>query len=376
MNKTNKQNINESKNEDAEEILSKKGLYPGRILYYFRKLTVWAIFFIFMFLLRDLLGLIFMTFILGFMMYRINEIICGKINISRKIIITGLYLILVSLVTGMFIFIIPKVFNEAKEFNSNIPDLEIKIRTSIENIKTNNPELNQVFNLIASKEQISFYTTKFRNEIISFITQFLKTLYNVIITIILSIIFSFLILIDLTQVIHELKRIQSTKLKIMYNNLAHPIVRFCHILGLAFEAQTIIAIMNTLLTITGMLILGIEKTAFLGLIVFLCSFIPVLGVFISSLPIVIVAFNSAGIYKTIMVIILIFIIHMIEAYILNPRIYAQHMKINPVFVLIILFLGHHLFGIWGMLLGVPVIYFFMTYITELKSMIKREADQI
>lgn len=375
MNNMSKNTVSSNKGNDKEEGLEippKMNYRQAEIFYYFRKAAIWAVFFVFLFLLRDLFGLVFMTFILGFIMFRITEYIGRKVKISRKKILTGLYVILISLVTGMMFFITPKVINEAKEFNSNIPEMEAKVRLAIENIKTNNPGLNQVFNLITTKEQLYEYTSKLRNDIINKIKTFLTMTFHVIVTIILSIVFSFIILLDFTQVVHDLKKFQSTKLRSLYNDIAHPIVRFFQIVGLAFEAQTVIAFVNTGLTVLGMFILGIQKTAFLGIIVFLCSFIPVLGVFISSLPIVLVAFNTGGFHTTFLVVIMILVIHAIEAYVLNPRIYAQHMKINPVFVLIILFLGHHLFGIWGMLLGVPVIYFFMTYISGLKSKLELE----
>jgi hypothetical protein len=56
---------------------------------------------------------------------------------------------------------------------------------------------------------------------------------------------------------------------------------------------------------------------------------------------------------------MVIVVHAIEAYLLNPMIYGKHLKINPVIVLIILFIGHHAFGVWGMLLGVPVAHYFL-----------------
>jgi len=61
------------------------------------------------------------------------------------------------------------------------------------------------------------------------------------------------------------------------------------------------------------------------------------------------------------VIAMILVIHFIEAYILNPRIYGARMKINPVLVLVILLVGHHFFHVWGVLLGVPVYYYLSRY---------------
>ena len=56
---------------------------------------------------------------------------------------------------------------------------------------------------------------------------------------------------------------------------------------------------------------------------------------------------------------LVVFIHLLEAYLLNPMIYGRHLKLNPVLTLIILFVGYHAFGLWGMLLGVPVARYFI-----------------
>jgi predicted PurR-regulated permease PerM len=54
------------------------------------------------------------------------------------------------------------------------------------------------------------------------------------------------------------------------------------------------------------------------------------------------------------VIVLIGAIHGLETYVLNPMIYGHHMHMNPVLVLIILTVCGTLFGVWGLLLGIPV----------------------
>ncbi len=56
------------------------------------------------------------------------------------------------------------------------------------------------------------------------------------------------------------------------------------------------------------------------------------------------------------------VIHTIEAYILNPLIYGAHLRMNPVLVLAILVISHHLFGIWGLVLGVPVMNYVAHYV--------------
>jgi len=144
-----------------------------------------------------------------------------------------------------------------------------------------------------------------------------------------------------------------------YEEAAQPIMRFGMLVGRAIEAQASIALLNTVLTLTGLVLLGIPLVAMLSVIVFVCSFIPVLGVFISTIPIVLVALNAGGPMLTLAAVGMIIVIHAIEAYLLNPMIYGRHMKLNPVLTLIILYVAYHAFGLWGMLLGVPVARYFI-----------------
>ena len=65
--------------------------------------------------------------------------------------------------------------------------------------------------------------------------------------------------------------------------------------------------------------------------------------------------------------IIIIAIHMLEAYVLNPRIVSSVMHINPVMTLIILYIAHSMIGMWGMLLGVPVAVYIYRKISTSKD---------
>jgi predicted PurR-regulated permease PerM len=100
----------------------------------------------------------------------------------------------------------------------------------------------------------------------------------------------------------------------------------------------------------------------LAIIVFFAGLIPVWGTFISSVPIFLLASNSGGLPLVFKVLLMIVIVHGVEAYILNPNIVSAVLKINPLITLIILYVGHTLFGLWGVLLGVPVAVYVYRYI--------------
>ncbi|MEE9394341.1 MAG: AI-2E family transporter [Planctomycetota bacterium] len=202
------------------------------------------------------------------------------------------------------------------------------------------------------------------------ITDVVSSLMAVLTLLFLATLFSFLIVFDLDNLRRELRKLESTRLDNVYAEVGRDLVKFGSVLGKVLEAQAVIAMVNSLLTALGLWILGVPNVGILSLIVFVCGFIPVAGVFISSGPICLVGLYSHGLPMLGILVAFITAIHFLEAYVLNPRIMGAALRINPVLVLIILVIGHHALGVWGLLLGLPICYYFFTHV------IKREEREI
>ena len=171
----------------------------------------------------------------------------------------------------------------------------------------------------------------------------------------LSLLFSFLIVLDLNGLKRGIHGLSKTKLGFIYDEVADNLAGFGRVLGRALEAQLFIAICNTILTALGIWLMGIDNILVLSTIVFFCSFIPVVGTFISSTPICLLALQSDGVGAMLLAIGLICVIHALETYVLNPQIYGHHMHMNPVLVLIVLTIAGKLVGVWGLVLGIPIV---------------------
>ena len=184
----------------------------------------------------------------------------------------------------------------------------------------------------------------------------------------LSLMFSFLIILDLPRLTHSIDLLGQSRVAFVYEEVAGSIKTFATVLGRAFQAQLIIALVNTVLTAGVIYLLGLQKSvAFLSLIVFFCSFIPVAGVFISSVPICLMTLQQSGFHMVFLAIGLIWVVHLIEAYVLNPRIFGDKLKINPVIVLIILTVAGKLFGVWGLILSLPIYTYIFSYAIQIPT---------
>ncbi|MFV0439418.1 MAG: AI-2E family transporter [Desulfopila sp.] len=370
-----------------------------RIIPRLTMILVWGLLFATIYLLRSFFLLIFLTFVFSYI--QIGGVTKLKKYIQNRIIRVVLVAVMNLLLLCMVgIFLVPKVKTQTQLFVSEfgtylrrvdkellelslrypligdvIPELQVAPQDQKAEAGQTKESYSPTGDLIQQVLKIDEATRGVENvnHLLGAVGNIGGKIAAITSSFLLSLLFSFLILLDLPRLTRSVKRLENTKLRFVYICVADTIRDFSVVLGRALEAQLLIAMINSVLTALGITILGLgPHVAFLSVIVFFCSFIPVVGVFISSIPICLIALQSSGVKTMLLAIILITIIHLIEGYILNPRVYGSYMRMNPVIVLIILTIGGKLFGFWGLLLGVPVCTYVLDHAIQLE---KKKADQ-
>lgn len=176
-----------------------------------------------------------------------------------------------------------------------------------------------------------------------------------------SLILSFMMVWDLPGIAAGAASLRTSRLAPVYNAVAPSLAVFARLFGKALQCQAQIALVNTALTAAGMWALRIPGAGLLSLFVFICGFIPVAGVIISTAPIAFVALTEYGFGKLALVMLMVTGVHFVEAYGLNPAIYSAHLKLHPLLVLSVLVFAEHSLGVWGLLLAVPLTVFTLDY---------------
>jgi predicted PurR-regulated permease PerM len=73
----------------------------------------------------------------------------------------------------------------------------------------------------------------------------------------------------------------------------------------------------------------------------------------------VIAYSIGGINYIIYVIILIAVLHVLESYILNPKLMSDSTKL-PVFItFLVLIISENFMGIWGVIVGIPITMFIL-----------------
>jgi predicted PurR-regulated permease PerM len=171
-----------------------------------------------------------------------------------------------------------------------------------------------------------------------------------------AVLLSFVMLIEWEGLKSGLIGLRDTRVRPIFDEVAPGIAALGKLIGKLFQGQVIISFYNACFMLIAMWFIGIEYKFILAVIVFVFSFIPVVGVVLSGFPICVIAvMQSGGSLMTVFaVVVSIAIIHAIEGIVLSPRIIGKIGHLHPVLVIVILLVGEHFFGMWGLVLGVPV----------------------
>ena len=199
----------------------------------------------------------------------------------------------------------------------------------------------------------------------------------------LSLILSFLLLLEKKKIAKFGERLAFSRVSFIYDYWVTFGVNFCDTFGKVMKVQLIITSINSVISMIVLTILGFPQIMSLGVMIFILGLIPVAGMIISLIPLCIIAFNIGGINKVLAVLIMIIIIHMLEAYVLNPKLMSDQTELPICFVFIILLVGEHYLGVWGLLIGVPIFIFLLNamevdyvgYNKKEKNLHRRKTDR-
>jgi len=122
-----------------------------------------------------------------------------------------------------------------------------------------------------------------------------------------------------------------------------------YVLGLLIE-MVIVAAMNC----TALLIFGIKYAFLLGVLAAVLNIIPYIGIYTATALAAIVTLSNSSPSAALTVIIILIIVHFIDANILMPRIVGSRVKMNPLITIIAVLSGSILWGISGTFLFIPL----------------------
>jgi predicted PurR-regulated permease PerM len=146
-----------------------------------------------------------------------------------------------------------------------------------------------------------------------------------------------------------------------------------HTLGGYMRGQVLIALFHGISVMIILAILRIPLAAALGVLIFLGSFIPLIGLTVTGALCVAVALLEHGATAAIVVAIAIVVLIQVESHFLQPVIMSRSVEVHPLAIALAVFSGTLLAGIPGALLAVPFVAFVNTTVRALQMEQRSEA---
>ena len=242
--------------------------------------------------------------------------------------------------------------------------------------------VNSVLQFYSSNDATALYryvnhyisTAAIMNQVKHGLTLAVSTITSVgavAVTFFLSLILSFFYTLELNQTESFSRLFLTSRFSWFFQDIAYFGKKFTNTFGVVLEAQFFIAICNTVITTICLAFMKMPQIFALSLVVFIFSLVPVAGVIISTIPLGLVAYSVGGIRDVIYIIVMVIVIHTIEAYVLNPKFMSSQTDLPIFYTFIVLLVGEHFWGNWGLIVGVPI-FTFLLDILGIKSIHKNK----
>lgn len=200
----------------------------------------------------------------------------------------------------------------------------------------------------------------------SIILGYVQEIGSLGVSLFLSFILSFFFMIEKKQMAEFSKLFLTSDFDWFFKDIYFFADKFVNTFGVVMEAQFFIAVVNTSITTLCLALIGFHQLPSLAIMIFILSLIPVAGVIISCIPLSFIAYSQGGINDVIYILIVIIVVHLFESYVLNPKFMSSKTDLPIFYTFVILLVSERLFGVWGLIVGIPIFTFFLD-ILKVKS---------
>lgn len=267
-------------------------------------------------------------------------------KIPRGLAILFIYVIVLGSLFFSFFLLLNPLTQEIKNLSREFPIYWEKISSGWDEFDSFSKNQGWEF-------MISDFLTSLQNGLVSIASNFLGGMVSFI-----GNVFSFLVVLVMTFYLSLYDQSMKKKIRSFLSPEKQPyfiavINRIQEKIGLWLRGQLILCFLIFLLSLIGLLALGIKYAWVLALFAGITEFIPYLGPFIGAVPAIFIAFTQDPILGFYILLIYV-IIQQSENNIIVPLIMKKAVGLNPIIVIMAMLIGAKIAGIAGILLAVPV----------------------
>lgn len=325
-----------------------------------------------------IIGIIF-AYVLNIIMVFFERHLFNKLEKSKKPFLRKLqrplsilttFMVVLLFLTIISLFMVPQLSESILTLKSNMNGYLDSLNKFINDLANKYNLTGDIWNEISINwNEIINKSSQFVSTAIPQIYTFTKNLTNGIINIIMGIIVSIYLLAKKEKLIRNMKQLlyaftpKETATKIIDTGVQANKTFQDFIAGQATEALILGA-----LVLLGMLIFNFPYAVLCSVIIAVTALIPIFGAWIGTIPCAFIILMAQP-QKALWFIVFIVILQQLENNLIYPRVVGNSIGLDGLWVLFALIVGGSLFGLAGMLVGVPafaVLYVIIRRITKRK----------
>ncbi|WP_291293235.1 AI-2E family transporter [Enterococcus sp.] len=292
----------------------------------------------------------------GILYYLMNPAVdyLERKGIKRIYSIFGLFILVIGLIVWGVVVIIPKIQEQSMSFVENFPGYLDIIETKINEILSD-PIFSQVQEqLEASNEKLVTSMTDIIQNLSRSTIQNIGSFFGAVATVVLAVITMPFILFYLLK---DGRQLAPYFVKFLPTKMRQPSLTVLKEMNdqvsSYIRGQLTVAFAVAIMFMIGFSLIGLDYAITLGIVAGFLNLIPYLGSFLAMVPAVFLGIVG-GPVLLVKVLVVFVIEQTIEGRLISPLVLGNQLSIHPVTILLVLLTSGKLFGLVGVILGIPV----------------------
>ena len=305
----------------------------------------------------DFLSVVMLPVILsGLLFYLLNPLVdlMEKYKINRVLAISIIFIIIAILLIIGLAVAIPNLQRQVVIFAQNVPSYLEDADRVINDLVTKRlpddfrPQLEQVLANFSS--QATAWASNISSKAVNWVSALISGTSQVIVALIIMPFMLFYLL-------RDGKGLRDYITQFLPNKLREPVGKVLsevnQQLSNYVRGQITVAVIVAIMFIIFFKIIGLRYAVTLGITAGFLNLVPYLGSFLAMIPALVLGL-IAGPVMLLKVIIVFIVEQTIEGRFVSPLILGSQLNIHPITILFVLLTSGSMFGIWGVLLGIPI----------------------
>ncbi|MDW8766978.1 AI-2E family transporter [Streptococcus suis] len=292
----------------------------------------------------------------GLLYYLLNPMVdwMEKHKISRTVGISILFVLISLLIIWGLAVAIPSIQEQVTSFAQNLPSNIQKIEGQVTGLLQDQrfeqfrPTALEMLNKV--NDQIVSYAQKFSSSAVNWASNLISTASQIIVAILIMPFILFYLLRDGQYLNKHITQYLPTKWREPIGTVLSDVNGQ---LSNYVRGQVTVAIIVALMFSVMFSIIGLSYPITLGVMAGFLNLIPYLGSFLAMIPAVILGL-IAGPIMLIKVLVVFMIEQTIEGRFVTPLIIGSSLSIHPITILFVLLTAGQMYGVLGVLLGIPI----------------------